>query len=93
MIPHEKALVERLKDKPFALVGINTDSDKDRYLQQADELGVTWRSSWQGSPRGPIPTQWGVLGYPTLYLIDHDGVILSSDHAPSNTHAKTPEKR
>ena len=39
------------------------------------EYGVTWRSSWQGSTRGPIPTQWGVEGYPTLYLIDHEGVI------------------
>lgn len=28
MIPHEKAMVERLKDKPFALVGINSDGDR-----------------------------------------------------------------
>ena len=25
MLPHEKELVERLKDKPFALLGINSD--------------------------------------------------------------------
>ncbi len=75
MIPHEKALVERLADEPFALVGINTDMDKESYLRKAQEHGVTWRSSWQGSMAGPIPTQWGVEGYPTLYLIDHAGVI------------------
>ncbi len=75
MIPHEKTLVKRLEDEPFALVGVNTDGDKDHYLEQADELGVTWRSAWQGSTRGPLPTQWGVTGYPTLYLIDHEGVI------------------
>ncbi len=28
MIPHEKAMVERLKDKPFALIGINSDGDR-----------------------------------------------------------------
>jgi hypothetical protein len=28
MIPHEKAMVDRLKDKPFALVGINSDGDR-----------------------------------------------------------------
>jgi hypothetical protein len=28
MLPHEKELVERLKDKPFALVGINSDEPK-----------------------------------------------------------------
>jgi hypothetical protein len=75
MIPHEKTLVERLKDEPFALVGINTDSDKETYFRKAEEMGVTWRSSWQGSTRGPIPTAWGVTGYPTVFLIDHEGVI------------------
>jgi hypothetical protein len=29
MLPHEKALVERLKDKPFALIGVNSD-DPDK---------------------------------------------------------------
>ena len=75
MIPHEKELVERLKDEPFALVGINTDNDKEEYFEQAEEFGVTWRSSWQGSTQGPIPMKWGVMGWPTLYLIDHEGVI------------------
>lgn len=28
MIPHEKAMVDRLKPKPFALVGINSDGDR-----------------------------------------------------------------
>src|SRR5688572_16480454 len=75
MIPHEKTLVERLKNEPFALVGINTDSDKDMYREKQKEMGVTWRSSWQGSTRGPISIDWGVQGYPTLYLLDHKGVI------------------
>ena len=75
MIPHERSLVERLSDAPFALVGINTDSDKDDYRRQAEDMGVTWRSSWQGSTGGPIPTEWGVQGYPTLYLLDHEGRI------------------
>jgi hypothetical protein len=35
MIPHEKAMVDRLKDKPFALIGIN--SDGDRAVSQAFE--------------------------------------------------------
>ena len=75
MFPHERSLVERLSDAPFALVGINTDSDKDEYRREAEENGITWRSSWQGSTSGPIPTQWGVQGYPSLYLIDHEGRI------------------
>jgi len=78
MIPHERELVERLKDEPFALLGINTDRDKEEYFRKAEEMGVTWRSSWQGSTSGPIPTQWGITGYPTLFLIDHEGVIVEN---------------
>ena len=38
-------------------------------------MEVTWRSSWQGSTAGPICQQYRVRGYPTLYLLDHEGVI------------------
>ena len=78
MIPHERSLVERMKNEPFALIGINTDKSKDDYRKQAKDLGVTWRSSWQGSTSGELPTKWGVQGFPTLYLIDAKGVIRKS---------------
>ncbi|HEB52025.1 MAG TPA: hypothetical protein ENI87_02095 [bacterium] len=77
MIPHERSLVERLKDKPFALIGVNSDADKDYYRAEAKEMGVTWRSFWNG-PRGtsgPISSKWGVTGWPTIYVLDHKGVI------------------
>ena len=75
MIPHERSLVERLKNEPFALVGINTDKSKDDYRAKASEMGVTWRSAWQGSTGGVIPKKWGISAFPTLYLIDAKGVI------------------
>jgi hypothetical protein len=62
--------VERHKDQPFAIVGVNTDRDKAQYRSKAEEFGVTWRSAWQGSTSGPIPMRWGVRGYPTIYLLD-----------------------
>ena len=75
MIPHEKTLVERLKNKPFALIGINTDKDKDEYRRKAQELGVTWRSSWQGTTAGVLPRAWGITSYPTIFVLDAKGVI------------------
>ena len=74
-IPHEKALVERLKDAPFVLLGINTDGDKEEYRKKLAEYGVTWRSSWQGSTEGPIPTKWGINSYPTIFVLDANHVI------------------
>ena len=74
MIPHERSLVERLKNEPFALVGINTDRDKDMYRKKLTEMGVTWRSAWTEG-KSSIPHDWRVKGYPTLFLIDAKGVI------------------
>ncbi len=75
MIPHEKTLVKRLEDQPFALVGINSDNEK-RYRERRPEMGVTWRSFFDGgSTGGPIASQWGVTGWPTIYVLDSEGKI------------------
>ena len=29
----------------------------------------------RGGTHGPIPTAWNVHGYPTVYILDHRGVI------------------
>ncbi len=59
-IPREKALVERLKGRPFALLGINSDSDRAKLKSVLAEKGITWRSWWDRDPRrGPIATSLG----------------------------------
>ena len=78
MIPHEKALVQRLQDEPFALFGINSD-DRDTYHAKRAEMGVTWPSVNNESVQPSISTSWGVLGWPTIYILDHKGVIRFKD--------------
>ena len=75
MFPHERSLVERLKNEPFAIVGINTDPSQELYREEAKKNGITWRSAMDGSTSGPICSKWGVEGFPTLYLIDAKGII------------------
>jgi hypothetical protein len=75
MVPGEKALAERLKGRPFALVGVNGDDDRAAAKSVSAKEGITWRSFWNGGPTGAISTGWGVSGWPTVYLIDARGVI------------------
>ena len=78
MIPHERSLVQKLEGKPFALIGINSDRDDKEVIEKGlKEHKVTWRSFSCGpqGTRGPIPTEWNIQGWPTLFLIDHKGVI------------------
>jgi hypothetical protein len=75
MYPHERSLVKRLEGKPFALLGINSDS-KPRLKEVLAKEKMTWRSWWDGgNTSGPIATQWNVFGWPTIYVLDHKGVI------------------
>lgn len=40
------------------------------------ENQIPWRNAMDGSTSGPIATEYGVRAWPTIYLIDHDGVIV-----------------
>jgi hypothetical protein len=79
MYPHERSLVKRMEDKPFALLGINSDP-KDTLRKAMKQENITWRSWWDGgSTEGPIQTQWNIRGWPTTYVLDHKGVIRFRD--------------
>jgi hypothetical protein len=75
MLPHEKALVERLKNEPFALLGINSDGEAEDVKVMLAEQGITWRQAIDGGTDGPWATKWNVSGWPTLYLLDAEGKI------------------
>lgn len=76
MYPHERELVQRLKDEPFTLLGVNSDSDRAQLRRVMEEEGITWRSWWDGgSTRGPIARSWKIDRWPTIYVMDSKGVI------------------
>ncbi len=77
-IPREKALVERMKGRPFAMLGVNTDADAAVARKVMEEKSVTWPNWHDGSPgSGPIAKLYHVQGYPTIYVIDATAKIRS----------------
>jgi peroxiredoxin len=75
-VPDEKKLVERLRDRPFALLGINSDSDREKLKATIKKEGIAWPSWWDGGRTGgPIAMRWDVHAWPTLIVLDHTGVI------------------
>jgi RNA polymerase sigma factor (sigma-70 family) len=78
MVPHEKELVDRLKDRPFALLGVNADEDRGQVKKTIEAKGITWRSWWDGTG-GAIATRWSVRSWPTVYVLDPRGVIRCKD--------------
>jgi thiol-disulfide isomerase/thioredoxin/tRNA A-37 threonylcarbamoyl transferase component Bud32 len=76
MYPQERRMVERLKDRPFALLGVNCDDNKSDVLRDIQRQGISWRSWWDGGQGDlRIAKKWQVTAFPTIYVLDHKGII------------------
>jgi hypothetical protein len=96
MLPHEKELVERLKNEPFALIGVNSDTPPNlddlpeaqrleatrvHVKKKLDDESITWRNAIDVGTEGPWASRWNVSGWPTLYVLDRDGKIHYKGHS------------
>jgi peroxiredoxin len=77
MYDTERSLVEKYKNKPFVLIGVNTD-EPEQLKEIIQQRNLTW-DSWVDGRGGPITKQWKVHGFPTIYLIDDKGIIRARD--------------
>jgi len=77
--------VENLADKPFVLLGVNSDQDREALKKTIKEEPITWRSWWdEGRIDGPIHQQWQVLERPAIHLLDARGKIRYRNIAPAD---------
>ena len=83
-IPSLRRWSRKYEDRPFLLVGLNVDSQREIAERFIAEEKISWPQIWdQGSKlSGEI---FGVRSYPTYFLVDHTGEIVyrSSGGGPS----------
>ena len=80
MYPHERSLVKRLQNRPFALIGVNSDKTLEKVRAALVRENITWRSFWNGGgTNGPISRQYSVSIWPTIYVLDQNGVIRAKN--------------
>ena len=77
MVPVERALAERMHGKLFAMIGVNGDAILPDAKRAMEREKMTWPSFWNGKegPKGPIATAWNVHGWPTIFVLDSEGII------------------
>ena len=75
MYPYERSLVTKYQNRPFVILGVNSDTNRDRIKEACAREGITWRSWWAGGIDGAIPQLYRVQRWPTLYLLDGRGTI------------------
>ena len=70
---HERSLVTRHQGRPFALLGVNRDSDREAARRVVTVKGLNWRSWWDGD--GKIARRWKSEQLPEVYVLDARGVV------------------
>jgi thiol-disulfide isomerase/thioredoxin len=79
-VPHEKELVARMQGKPFALIGINCGDPSDTARETAAKKQMTWTNLYDGDTTdGPLQCALNVTHWPTLYVLDQQGIIRAID--------------
>ena len=73
MIPHEREMNEKLKGKPFAFISISGDDKKETLTAFLEKEKMPW-THWFADRKG-ILKDWNIRFYPTMYILDHKGVI------------------
>ena len=74
MIPHERELVDRLKDKPFKLISVSFDDEKETLMKFLEKEKMPW-VHWFNGRKGDIGEKLNVKFFPTIFVLDAKGVI------------------
>jgi peroxiredoxin len=68
-----------LADRPFAIVGVNiSENTAESLMKVMNKEKLNWRSFADvpgDDGRGTIAKKWNLIGTPTLYILDHRGII------------------
>jgi thiol-disulfide isomerase/thioredoxin len=78
--PYQRLMLEVHKGKPFAILGVNSDSKLEVAQKSKKDNRLDYRAWWDGyvekkNTDGPIAEAWNVTGWPTIYVLDTKGVI------------------
>lgn len=77
-------MLDLYEDEDVALLGVNSDALLETAVEAKREERLDFRTWWDGhsqpdaevaATEGPIATEWNVSGWPTIYVIDEEGVI------------------
>jgi len=79
MIPHERDMVKKLSAKPFVLMSISADAQKETLEKFLEKTEMPWTHVHVGNKSGGLTEKWNVRYFPTIYVIDAKGVIRHKD--------------
>ena len=85
-IPHEKEMVKRLEGRPFAFIGVCISPAAEDLRNFLKKTPLPWPNIYDGQP-GRLAEDWRVDGFPTMAVIDAEGIIRYRDYGGPGVEA------
>jgi AhpC/TSA family len=82
LLPRLGALQElsgRYASEDFLLLGVNLDMDRAGAQARAQAEGLRGEHLWLGEPNAAWPRTWDIHSFPTVFVLDADGIIRGRD--------------
>ncbi len=73
-IPKNREMVARFKGRPFQLVTLSVDDAVGDVHDFMLDTEMPFVNLYLG-PDNPLLTQWNVSSYPTIIIVDHEGIV------------------
>jgi len=78
--PDLKRLYEQYAEKGFSIIGISGDHEREALQRFVQRMNLPWKQIWESQPTsGTVRHLYGVTRFPTLVLLDQNGVIKGLD--------------
>ena len=76
-MPKVKKTYENYKDQKFQIIGISSDKSKPPLEAYVEKEGLGWIHTWDENRK--LKNLYGIIGIPTAFLIDGEGVIRKTN--------------
>jgi thiol-disulfide isomerase/thioredoxin len=74
-MPSMEALYQRFKDRPFAMLAVDLQEDREDVSSFIRQMGLTFPV---GIDDGSIGRMYGISAIPTTFIIDQNGYIIAA---------------
>ena len=77
-VPNLKRNYEQYRDRGFEIVALSLDQDGESLRQFIEREEIPWTIVYDEDNPSPTPDYYGVVGIPSMILVDADGKVVST---------------
>ena len=78
-LPRVKAAYAKYHHDGFEVIGISSDTDKDKLERFLKEKAIAWPQYFEGQVENKISVKFGINRFPHMFLVDKKGFLRFDD--------------